>query len=117
MSDKELDDVLKFAHRHEDHHKIAAEAYDKFRNQRKLSDGEKQRIVDRLNHMIILKPGMSDAKILVEMDALKERLDRRIVNFFKAGTATPEAIAKLDEAMVLKMVLEDEIAKHNPNLN
>jgi hypothetical protein len=101
----------------EDHHKIAAEAYDKFRNQRKLSDGEKQRIVDRLNHMIILKPGMSDAKILVEMDALKERLDRRIVNFFKAGTATPEAIANLDEAMVLKMVLEEEIAKHNANLN
>jgi hypothetical protein len=39
------------------------------------------------------------------------------VNFFKAGTATPEAIANLDEAMVLKMVLEDEIAKHNANLN
>jgi hypothetical protein len=46
-----------------------------------------------------------------------ERLDRRIVNFLKAGTATPEAIANLDEAMVLKMVLEDEIAKHNANLN
>jgi hypothetical protein len=117
MSDQEMDDVLKLAHRHEEDHKSAAKAYDKFRSQRKLSDGEKQRIVDRLSHMINLKPGMSDAKILVEMDALKERLDRRIVNFFKAGTATPEAIANLDEAMVLKMVLEEQIAKHNANSN
>jgi hypothetical protein len=28
-----------------------------------------------------------------------------------------EAIANLDEAMVLKMVLEEQIAKHNANLN
>jgi hypothetical protein len=107
----------------------AAAAYEKFRNEHKpISADEKQTLLGELNELMGWKPGMSDADILTAMDRLMAHIDDTIVRdnreyqeMLKAGTAAPEAIeeqaSRLEFDMTWKMVLKEQMAKYNADLN